>query len=239
MVANLKDVGGEVRLEGAWSKNCLLDDMAKSVKRLSLNTRQGWVPKAGLGFLAAFQELKTLHVVCFQKLNLTPVLQLEGLKALELELYPKFSYPLDFRKIPNLERLSVHWNQSFEGLQGLAKLEHLVIKEIYRVKDLDLSGLTALKTLHLVGGRGVRSLTLARVCALESLVLAGLPNLEAIEGFCAGNSVKKLNLSSVGKVPVSFWKQFSALDRVESTAKDSITEESFGAPPKSFLCWPK
>ncbi len=232
-------VKDEVRLIGNWSGASNPDLLPESVDRLSLDTTVGWNPKGGIGFLTAFSKLKILHIQCLQKLDLLPVVKLKNLRVLHLELYPKIRYDLDFRSLSDLNSLNLYWNHGFEGLQGLAKLEQLIIKEIYQVKDLDLSGLSALKTLHLVGGRGVRSVTLAKVCALESLLLAGLPNLEVIKGFCAGNSVRKLNLSSVGKVPTSFWKQFSTLDRVECSPKERITEKSFGSPPKSFLCWPK
>jgi hypothetical protein len=238
MIAKFNCVRDDVRLLGSWNEKGASGLEPESVERLTLNSRLGWEPRGGLEFIKAFSNAKILRIVCFQKLDLAPILQLTELRMLDLELYPNFKYPFDFHQMSNLESLSVHWNQGFQGIQGMKSIRRLIIKEIYGVKVLDLSGLKQLKTLQLIGGRGVRSLAMAGSCALESLRLEGLPNLQAIEGFCAGHTVRELNLSSVSRVPASFWKQFAVLERVESTMKEPITEKSFACPPKTFLRWP-
>jgi hypothetical protein len=228
---------GEVRLIGDWADKLAPKLPPQPVERLSLNARHGWQTTGDIRFVLAFKDVRAMRIVCFEKLDLSPLAELNNLKELHLQLYPKIRHPFDFSTLPQLESLSIYWNHGFKSLQGLRNANRLVIKEIYGIKDLDLSGLENLKNLDIVTGRGVRSLSLAGVCALESLVLVGVPNLAMIRGFCAGESVKKLNLSKISKVPPVFWKQFTALECVETTMKERISESSFGRSPKSFVRW--
>jgi hypothetical protein len=228
----------EIRLKGDWTRAARNDIPREGIDRLCLNPMFGWRTSGDLSFLSLLDPVRHLRIYWLNKIDLYPLTTLTDLRELQLHLYAKLKIPFDFGDLPSLRSLNFWWNRGFTGLQRMPHIERLSVYQVFGASELDFSGLTTLRSLEVVTGRGVKSIRLNGIRHLEELTLIGLSNLQQVRGFESGSSVRSLRIEGLKKVDLSFLRKFMSLETVTTRARDPFEKSSFGRPPKNLVKFP-
>lgn len=181
--------------------------------------------------IADFSVLKKIaHQITYMSIGSDVELQrhkntdaLYDVIALQKLILEKQTIDLDFSKLPNLIYLGIEHSENCRNISSLKKLETLVLRK-YKGKDLSvLTGLNALKTLHVYQSSIENLVGIADFHHLEALTLSFNKKLNSPAIINALPQLKKLHIEKCPLVTkVDFLKQNKTIEDLFISELESL-----------------
>lgn len=177
---HLPDSLEELSLAAVWKGRPSLTPLARfqALRRLALDARSG--PLRDVDVLGRFPDLRVLWLAGFKGLDLTPLLRLPALQALEVSFGSRTSDLSGLAEIPTLSFLDINWSRRPDALDGLGavrSLEYLSVSACSQVTAVpDLSRLERLRFVIIESQKRLTDISgLALAPNLEQVLLVNMP----------------------------------------------------------------
>lgn len=217
---------GSIVLSGNWTNTSRRPRISEPW-RPAIRIREDYA-SATLDCMKCFPDAESLDVISFRVTDLTGVYHARGLRKLRVvNVWPKH-LALDFEKLPQLRRLSIHWTKRLRNQGALRRMTQLNIRGCEGVKSLDLSGLRSLKTLLIGPAKGVETLSLEGISKLAHLSLVLMPRLLQIRGRDFLHTVTRLDIRGSDSIPREVLSAFTKLQVVEVGMRSKLDPSCFG-----------
>lgn len=176
--------GPRLVLNSAWNPEVAAYMREQQISGLVINYARGWVG-TDISFLSDVPFLTEFVIVDWKIKDITPIHFLSQARAVQVSTYCKT--PLHFECFPELEDCGLTWREGSESLFDCKGLKRLFISDYTGRESTVFSGMAALQSLSISGGRltcvgGLRGLKDLRFLGLYHLKqLAELSGIEALD----------------------------------------------------------
>lgn len=186
----VQDYGrGQALIVRSWDAESALA-VSQTELPVVFNAGRGW-DGDHLEFLRG-TTIHNLQIICYTELDLTPLLEVQGLKSLTLECIP--SAPIDLCAFSDLEEFTTSFYEYFSTILNSDTLRKVALFGRLPFPDLHpFHKMSALRCLKLSGGNlGSLDGIDGFADSLRVLELAAFPRLSSLEGIELATSLEEL-----------------------------------------------
>jgi len=197
--------GRRLVLTNAWNPSYADFMQQENIRELYLNYARGWSGD-NLNFLRSLPFLEAFSILDLRIENVTPVMGLPSLRAIEISTYCKT--PLDFSCWPTLENCALYWRR---GAESLFSKDLMTTLFLHRYDDSRSEAFTALAALTELSVANSALREVEAIGSLRHLVSLGLYNLKALESLSGLE-----RLAQIQKLAVNGCKRVETVDEIAS-----------------------